>query len=214
MSRKECIIKLKYTEEAIKKRNYITNIIVQILKKLLFIVLILLIYNSLLITKSALGTGGAKDIFGYQAYIITTESMKPTIKVGDVVIIENCNENELKEGDIITVQTNAGINTHRIVEITTKADTGETEYITKGDNNNVEDPEAISYNQIEGKKVIIIPFLGTLLLALENKAYILILTIFIAAIAIYVINLQKKKKRRREKKKDEDKKAKNIPQNN
>jgi len=202
--------KLKYTEEAIKKRNYITNIVLQILKKLLYILLILLIYNAFLITKSALGTGGAKDVFGYKAYIITTESMKPTIKVGDVVIVEDCQGSDLKDGDIITVQTDEGINTHRIVDVTTNEDTGETEYTTKGDNNNVADPEAVRYNQIEGKKILIIPFLGTLLLSLENKTYIIILVILLAVITAHVITSQKKKRRRREKKKYEDRKIKNI----
>ena len=201
---------MKYTIEAIEKRKYTTNIIKQILKKLLYIVLILFIYNAFLLTKSALGTGGSKDVFGYKAYIITTESMKPTIKVGDVVIVEECKESELKKDDIITVQTPDGTNTHRIVEIQTNMETNKKEYITKGDNNNVEDPDIINYNQIEGKKVIIIPFLGTLLLALENKAYIVILVILVLFIAFNVVNLQRKKKVRREKKKYEDEKTKNI----
>ena len=174
------------------------NIIKQIVKKLLFIVLIVILYNTFLITKSTLDETGAKEIFGYKAFVITTDSMNPNLKIGDVVIIETVREEKLMVGDIITMQKLGEIITHRIVEILDGEK--QREYITKGDNNTVEDLETIVYSQIEGKKVLKIPFLGNIILLLRNKVYVILLGISIFIICYTSMQKYKRKKMRREKK--------------
>jgi len=196
---------MNYTKESIAKRKYIAGITRQIIKKAIYILLIVYIYNSFLITKSSLDDNGSKEMFGYKAYIITTESMRPSIKEGDVIIVEKCIEEKLKIGDIITSNKEGEIITHRIVDI---QENEQNEYITKGDNNNVQDSEVIVYDEIEGKKVLVIPLLGNIILLLRNKIYIILLILVIILIGLNVINSQKKKKMRREKKKIEDEKYK------
>jgi len=150
-----------------------------------------------------------KRYFGYKAYVITTDSMKPGIREGDAIIVEKCEQEKLGIGDIVTIKNaKETIITHRITDIRDNTQTGEKEYVTKGDNNNVEDPEVIGYEDIEGKKVLVIPFFGHLLLSLKNKMYVIILTIVIGLIVMHIVGKQKKREMRREKKKNEDSKTK------
>ena len=72
--------------------------------------------------------------------------MEPEIQAGENIIIKKCKEYEI--GDIITyISKDEVLVTHRIVSI----DDGL--YYTKGDFNNVEDPEPITDSQIYGKVI-------------------------------------------------------------
>ena len=168
--------------------------------KLIFIILIIISYNIFLISKSSLSKGQAKDVFGYKAYVITTDSMKPGINAGDVVVTTKMKEEKIRIGDIITFKADGEYITHRIIEIR------ENEFITKGDNNNVADSYKITYEDIEGSKIIRIPFLGNGILLFEQKIYIIILIILVLLIYLYTRKTYAKRKARREKKKNEDKK--------
>jgi len=180
-----------------KETNEKVIITIKIIKKLLFILLIVMLYNMFLITKSTLEPSGAKEIFGYKAYIITTDSMKPTIKRGDVIIVDPVAEGKLMLDDIITIKKAGEIITHRIVEIKSEE---QTEYITKGDNNAIQDSETVTYGQIQGKEVLRIPFLGSIILMLQNKIYIILIGTMIIIVCYITIKKYKKKKMRREKK--------------
>lgn len=86
---------MKYNKEIKEERDFRIKLIKDILKKFMYIVLVVALYNAFLITKSALDDTGAKEIFGYKAYIVTTESMKPAIRKGDAIIVEKCPEENL-----------------------------------------------------------------------------------------------------------------------
>ena len=73
---------MKYDIDSIEKRRKKEKNIKNILK----IVLIILIYNLILLVVSAMDNKNDISILGFKAYIITTNSMEPTIKIGDVVI--------------------------------------------------------------------------------------------------------------------------------
>ena len=86
------------------------------------------------------------QLFGYSCLKVITGSMEPEIKTGENVLIKKCKDYNV--GDIITYITkDLEIITHRIV----LKDEGL--YYTKGDANNVEDPEPILNNQIYGKVI-------------------------------------------------------------
>lgn len=60
-------------------------------------------------------TIGIMLISGYKFMIVSSGSMEPTLPVGSLVIVTPCDYEELKEGDIVTMDA-GGINlTHRIV---------------------------------------------------------------------------------------------------
>ena len=101
-------------------------------------------------------------LFG--AYVIATQSMDPTIKTKDAIIIKRIDHDEYNVGDIITFASVDYNNkpltvTHRIVQ---KRIIGEenSNYVTKGDNNLVEDPLLVNTSSIYGKVMFRIPNVG------------------------------------------------------
>ena len=58
---------MEYNIEQIEKRNEKNKRRRQIIKNVLFVVIVILLYNIFLITKSTLDQTNAKTIFGYKA---------------------------------------------------------------------------------------------------------------------------------------------------
>ena len=190
---------MKYDVESINKRKEKTKI----LKRIMEIIYIILIYNIILIIVSSIN-GKDFNILGYKAYIVETNSMEPTIKVGDIVIIKKVKVEKLNQGDVITFRKNLEVITHRVIDI--EENNGENVYVTKGDNNNLEDQERVEKSELLGKVVVVIPYLGNIIGILENKIIFLILVLIFLILLLYKINIQEKKENRRLKKKIDDEK--------
>lgn len=191
---------MKYDLESINKRK--EN--VKIAKKVIEVIAIILIYNVILIVISSANKMNFINIFGYKSYIIKTNSMEPTININDVIITKKVEKDEIKTGDVITFMQNGEVITHRITQIDANG-----EYTTKGDNNNIEDTFKIDYENIEGKHVLTIPYLGKVVQALDNKIVFLIITLIVLIFMLITIQNQEKRENRREKKEIEDRKRKN-----
>lgn len=194
---------MRYDVESIKKRKQNEKVA----KKIVEIVAIIILYNILLIAISYANNIDIFNIFGYKSYIIKTSSMEPTIKKGDVVVNKKVQEEEIKEGDVITFLQEKEVITHRITRIDNNSEG--TKYTTKGDNNNIEDTLQISYQNIEGKTILTIPYLGNIIQILENNLVFLIVILTLLIYAFIKIKNKEKQEYRREKKKiEEDKKQK------
>ena len=191
---------MKYDVDSINKRKKYANTV----KKVLAVILVILIYNIILIFISAENDG--IELFGYRAYVITSDSMEPAINNGDAIVVKNCEEEDLQTGDVITFEQNQEVITHRIQKIEEDQTTKEKTYITKGDNNNIADSENIKYSAIIGKCILTIPYLGKIILVLENKLIILIIILIILIVFFFKIQKQEKLENRREKKKIEEEK--------
>lgn len=191
---------MKYDLESINKRKENAKII----KKVIEIFAIILIYNIILIAVSSENNMSLFNILGYKSYVIKTTSMEPTINVNDVVLTKEVEQQDLKVGDVITFQQKREVITHRITKI--EENEGKFEYTTKGDNNNIEDIFKISYENIEGKHVLTIPYLGKIVQILDNKLVFLIILLIILIFMFIQVQNQEKKDSRREKKKIEDRK--------
>lgn len=168
------------------------------------IILVILIYNMLLVGISCMNKIEEISLFGYKAYIITTNSMEPTINSGDTLITQNIKEEDLQVGDIITFKKKGVVISHRITDIEEKE--GKKLYSTKGDNNTVEDLEKVEYSEIKGKAVLTIPKLGKLIQFLNNKIVFLVIILIILLLYFWKIHIHEKKEIRREKKKIEEEK--------
>ena len=191
---------MKYDVDSINKRKKYGRTVM----KILAIIFVILIYNIILIFISSESHG--IGLFGYRAYIITSDSMEPSINNGDVIIIKQYDESEIHVSDVITFEQNQEIITHRIQKIEEDQTTKEKIYITKGDNNNIEDSENIKYSAIIGKCVLTIPYLGKIILVLENKLIVLIIILIILILCFLKIQKQEKLENRREKKRIEEEK--------
>jgi len=104
----------------------------------------------------------------YPMASITSGSMWPELKRGDLVFIKGINsKDEVQLGDIIVYKNQVGFTIHRIVKIN-----GDT-VITKGDANNVFD-SPVKYGEIIGKALIFnqkpfrIPMLGNVSILLNK----------------------------------------------
>lgn len=189
---------MKYDIDSIKKRKNLNKNI----KKVIYIFLVIIIYNFILLSISYFSNIEFSGLFGYKAFAITTQSMLPTINVGDAIIVQKCEEDKIKEGDIVTFKQNGEFITHRITQI--KYDAGKKQYITKGDNNNVPDSKTVAYEEIQGVHVITIPFLGNLISIAANSIFVILILIIIALLYLYKLDKDEKSENRREKKKIED----------
>ena len=105
---------MRYDKDSIKKRkNRMNNV-----KKILYVILIILIYNIILVGISYISRQDFNGIFGYKAYNITTNSMEPNINKGDIILIKKPKKEEkIKIGDVISFKNDGQIITHRIVDI-------------------------------------------------------------------------------------------------
>lgn len=100
----------------------------------------------------------------FNAYVVITESMVPTINVNDAIVVKRVEDNTLNIGDIITFSSNdiyfKGLTvTHRVVGKQLGLD-GNYIYRTKGDNNALEDTALVNSSSIYGKVVIKLPKIG------------------------------------------------------
>ena len=130
--------------------------------------------------------------------------MEPSIKSGDIIIIQNTKESDLKNGDVITFSKNEKVITHRIIKIEKESEN--ILFTTKGDNNNIEDEEKISSSDIKGRCVFTIPFVGKIIKAMGNKIIFLIFLLVLLILCFFKINRDEKREIRSEKKKHEEEK--------
>ena len=110
----------------------------RIIKTIIFLILVL--YVAFIVIQRV---SGNQSVFGYRIFTVATGSMVPDYNVNDVLAIKEVNHDELKIGDDITYlgtkqDVNGKIVTHRIIDIEMKD--GKKVYLTKGINNEVEDP--------------------------------------------------------------------------
>lgn len=100
-------------------------------------------------------TNQVASLAGYTPLTVASDSMSPTFRAGDLIIIRKCDPETLKEGDIVTFHTiinnEFALNTHRITEIQDLG--GARNYVTKGDNNELADIHMIADGDIVGKYV-------------------------------------------------------------
>ena len=126
-------------------------------------------------------------IFASHLVVVPTSSMTPTIKEGDMVIVEKTNildmikefnPDNINVGDVIVYEKNSSSGTeniiHRVVAINDTG--GQKYYILKGDNNTIDDPLKVYPNQVIAKGVnwglnpMTIPQVGWILLKLKGGA--------------------------------------------
>lgn len=161
---------MRYESDVISKNIKRNQKIKKILIIILYIMLIPTILFSLLLIFLELGNSGKfPSSLNIEVYAVTSESMKPRLHVNDIVIVKKGYENEeYKVGNIITFRnSNNEIITHRISEVVTAE--LERAYITKGDNNSLEDGEVVRYDKIIGKVIYTMPKFGAIVNLLKNE---------------------------------------------
>ena len=95
----------------------------------------------------------------YNMYLVKSESMKPAINMGDMVITGPLNgprNGEIEPGTIVTYERGNEPVTHRVLSVD-----GET-LVTKGDAVEDADPRPVSTSEVSGIYLLRIPYAGYL----------------------------------------------------
>ena len=186
-------------EDKIPKWLQILKLIYKILDKMLTLFLII---SSLVAVMMVIQITKAPDkipsFFGYKVLQVMSGSMDDVFSIGDVILIKETKQEDIKKGDIITFKKE-NIITHRIIEMNKTNDT--MYYTTKGDNNNVSDAEKVKYEEIEGKYITKFVGIGYLINFLNTtEGFIILVSLPIIVIAFTIFrelrNKEKKQKRR------------------
>lgn len=134
---------------------------------ILIIIVPILFVNGVILVNSFIHPDKIPSFFGWKPFIVLSGSMETEIFAGDVAVVKEIDTKELKKGDIIAFKTDDDIVvTHRIEKIIKES--GETKYITKGDNNNTEDNGYVLPQQIEGVYQFKISKLGNLAMFIQT----------------------------------------------
>lgn len=148
-------------------KKIITIIIMVILCSILYI-------SGVILINSYIKPDEIPSFFGWKPFIVLSGSMETQIMTGDVVVVKEIDAKELKENDIVAFKdTDNIVITHRIIEII-KDENENTEYKTKGDNNNDEDNGYVKPEQIEGIYKFRIGKLGNLALFVQTPVGMII----------------------------------------
>lgn len=143
----------------------------------------------------------------FDAYIIVSQSMIPTINVDDAIVVRRETGENLDLGDIITFSSidpsypDLTV-THRIVS-KEMSSSGKYLFRTKGDNNTVMDPSIVSEDRIYGKVILRIPKLGVIRRFLTTS-YGFAFGIVIPSLAIVIFDIIKLFSRSHKNKENED----------
>jgi len=130
-------------------------------------------------------------VFGVQAFNVISGSMEPTISVGSIVYVRNVEFEELSQGDVIAFESGASVVTHRIVEINTE----DKLITTKGDANNTEDFNPVSYTNVIGRMIAHFPIYGTIVAWLTDTVgkMVAVVVLVIGAVLSYLGEDKKEK---------------------
>jgi len=149
-----------YLLEATKKENYDPrdkHIFARLIRFVLVMgIIILVALNS--------------NLFRYWIAVIASGSMEPTIKIGDIIVIDKSYKeriDEVQEGDVLVFGMNGKIYTHRVVKVNVK--NNEYSFITKGDRENQSiDSWVVTKNELIGVTKYTIKGLGLPAIWLKN----------------------------------------------
>ncbi len=122
-------------------------------------------------------------IGGYALLEVVSGSMEPTIKKGDLIVINTKAQNYAKDDIVTFYDVNGSFVTHRLVELKNKV------MITKGDANNSVDEELPSKN-IVGKYVFKLSGFGKVISAFKSPL-VSILILVIGILICYLISTDK-----------------------
>lgn len=152
------------------------NNILKILSNIIFIIFMIIMITLIINTGKARIAGTEPSILGHKFYIVEGGSMSPTIRVGSLIIVKELEPKEIEKGDIITFHgLGNSLVTHRVLNV----ENNSSSFITKGDANGTEDALPVDADEIVGKVVLSIPFIGSILAILNTKIGLLLFIIVI-----------------------------------
>lgn len=183
--------------------NKIADIFVWIITVIAVAVMIFTIVSTSIVNQNN------KNIFGYKFFIVLSDSMSATdFSAGDIVVSKKVDPTTLKEGDIITFQSEntesyGEIITHKIRSVT-KDGEGNLGFVTYGTTTNTADEVIVSGSLVLGQYKFHIAKLGTFFNFLKSAPGYFICIFIPFAVLILVQGLRSLRLFRKYKKEQKD----------
>lgn len=123
-----------------------------------FLIFLILIVIVIFIART---NGKSPSLFGYHVFRVSSDSMEPTLKVKEIILVKEVKPEEVSTGDIVTYVGERGefkdlTITHRVYSGPTKH--GDTYWLTtKGDKEGAEPDPEIPFDRVEGKYIRSLP---------------------------------------------------------
>lgn len=144
------------------KKNKVFRTI-NLIKNIICWILIVVLVFTLVVFFTARINGSTPSVFGYSIYRVSSGSMEPELKVGDIIldkVVEN--PEDLKVGDVITFKSDDYgdlLVTHKVIKAPYE-DNGKLMLQTKGVANELED-KPISTDKVKGIMICKVDYLDT-----------------------------------------------------
>ncbi len=139
---------------------------------IILILLPVLFVNVVILINSWIHPNDIPSFLGWKPFIVLSGSMESQINSGDIVVVKEIDTKKLKKGDIIAFKNEDIVITHRIQDLVTE--NGKTKYITKGDNNNVQDKDLVLPENVEGVFQFKVSKLGNLAMFIQTPIGMLV----------------------------------------
>jgi len=135
---------------------------------------------------------------GHDMRLVRSESMKPAINMGDLVVtgpLGGLFSGEVEAGDIVTYQRGEELVTHRVLSV--EGDT----LVTKGDAVEDPDPWAVTLSDVRGVYLFKVPYMGYLANFVRTKFgwFLLIILPATALVAFLIRDIFKARRHKSEK---------------
>ncbi len=135
----------------------------------------------------------APHIIGIQTFKVLSGSMQPSYPVGSLVYVKKTTPDNINIGDVITFYINENsLVTHRVVS----KDIDKKIFETKGDANEVKDGGVVSYDNVVGRAIFCVPYLGYVSSYFNTTqgSYLLVVFIAVLFIATFLPDILRKSK--------------------
>lgn len=151
-------------------------------------------------------------LVGLRPFVVLSGSMEPAYHVGSLLYVRGCAPENVQVGDPITfvLDENLTVATHRVVSI----DRENQRFYTKGDANDAADGAPVHFQNLIGKPVFTIPYLGYLSNWIVNPPgrYISITVLAVFVVLLFLPDALRKAEEA-DRKEEEEKRAKASRQN-
>ncbi len=128
---------------------------------------------------------------GWQPVVVTSGSMSPTLRPGDVLMVENHPGELVGQRSVITFNSTRDpggsdepeLITHRVFEVLVDSN----EYVTKGDANPSVDVDRVSRDQVVGLGRLVVPLIGLPVVWIQQQNHVALVATAILSLASLVV---------------------------
>lgn len=169
----------------------------ELITKVIYIILVLfVILNIIFLVNTTIKKSDYFNLMGISLFSMESDLMGDEIPKNSLVVTRKYNANDnVDVNDNIAYVVNGKIRINKVVS--TEVIDGKVIYHTKSNNNYFSDKEEVSRNEVIGKVIGVIPFLGILLKILQSKITTVIIIIILIMKFLYNKNMYKRRIKRK-----------------